>query len=195
MGLCEDRLWLLGRIDFLPRPAGVANIDARIPAPRLHFRQRGFHMNMRCLLLSLLTGLTLPAAASQPDGTYECSYEVKARCTTGSASIEFKGGLVRKVVFGNFYCDAEGNPAYGCRLELERGTNEDRWRQFGERTQIDLSKPANRSQSDTVVVAVETNGLRLDLTNTQSTGKCGAAAELPQWVQIERKSKKCKLRL
>jgi len=152
-------------------------------------------MNLRCLFLLALAGLALPAAASEPDGTLECSYEVKARCTSGTASVEFKDGLVRKVVFGNFYCGADGTPAYGCRLELERGTNEDRWRQFGERTEIDLSKPANRRQKDTVVVGVEKDGLRLDLTNTQSTGKCGAAGELPQWVLIERKAKKCKLRL
>ncbi len=152
-------------------------------------------MNSRIVLLLALAAWTLPCTAGEVEGFFECSYEVKGRCTYGSAIIEMKNGQAQNFIFGNYFCGTEDRWGDSCHLESTRGTGTDRWREYGTKTEIELGKPTNRSQRDTVLIFVERDQLRLDFTGTQSSGKCGTTAELPQWLVLERKSKKCKVRL
>ncbi|MBI3149584.1 MAG: hypothetical protein HYZ17_13830 [Betaproteobacteria bacterium] len=142
-----------------------------------------------------LAAWMLPVVAAEPDGVFTCSYEIKKPCTQGSVSVEWIGGLVQKLTFENFFCGTAGRPGYSCTLESTRSGGEDRWRQQGSKTEIELGSPFNSEEKDTVLISVERDTFRFDFSSTQSGGKCGAGAQLPQSIALDRKSKKCSVRL
>lgn len=141
-----------------------------------------------------LAAWTLPLVAAEPEGVFTCSYEIRKPCTQGSVSIEWKGGQAQKIAFENFFCGVAGRPGYSCSLESARSGGEDRWRQQGSKTEIELGHPFNPDEKDTVLISVEKDIFRVDFSGTQSGGKCGAGAELPQTLALDRKSKKCSVR-
>ncbi len=112
-----------------------------------------------------------------------CEYEVKARCTSGAATVTLRNGLLSKLEVTVFYCGLRGHPGYSCTIDSSRDEKDDTWSDEDGATVIANGAPFNPDAPDRVKVTVG-KSVSIDFAEAQSLGRCGAGAELPQAIVI-----------
>lgn len=146
------------------------------------------------LVLWAAQAVSAAEPAGQPSDKFSCSYDIKRRCTSGTAEVELQQGRPRRVNFENFVCGLPGAPGYTCTVE-STADGKDKWQQTGKTTRINFHESWNPDNPDTLTVTAEPSRIVLDFADTQSLGKCGSGAELPDRVVIDPKTKRCEVDL
>ncbi len=148
------------------------------------FRCAGF-------LLPMLSSVLAHAGESE---VRACDFEVKARCASGNARVTLADGKVTRVEVDVFWCALHGQPAFACTIDSSRTDKDAVWSEDSGATVIANGSPFNPNEPDRLKV---TGGrdVSIDLSETQSLGRCGAGAELPQAIVIPAQSAKCRVRL
>ena len=140
---------------------------------------------MKCWLrLATLLALTVAAPVAYAGGEVRsCQYEVKARCTSGEATVTFTRGVFSKLEVTVFYCGLRGRPGYTCMIDSSRSEKDDTWSDEGGATVITNATPFNPDAQDRVKVTIG-EYVSIDFSEAQSAGRCGAGAELPKAIVI-----------
>lgn len=123
-----------------------------------------------------------------------CEFEVKARCASGDARVTLAQGAVIRVEVDVYWCALHGHPPFACTIDSSRTGQDSVWSEDGGATLIANGSPWNPDQSDRVKVTVGRD-VSIDLSETQSLGRCGAGAKLPQTIVIPAQGKICRVRL
>ena len=140
---------------------------------------------MKCSLgFAALLALTVAAPIAHAGGEVRsCQYEVKARCTSGEATVTFTRGVFSKLEVTVVYCGLRGRPGYTCMIDSSRAEKDDVWSDEGGATVIASGTPFNPDAPDRVKVTVG-KYVSIDFSEAQSAGRCGAGAELPKAIVI-----------
>ena len=93
-----------------------------------------------------------------------------------------------------FWCGLPGRPGYTCTIDAVRGDADSKWSEDGGTTLISNAVPWNASQPDRVKVTVDRD-VSIDFKETQSLGRCGAGAELPETIVIPAEKGACRVQL
>jgi len=123
-----------------------------------------------------------------------CEFEVKARCASGDARVTLAQGAVIRVEVDVYWCALHGHPPFACTIDSSRTGQNSVWSEDGGATLIANGSPWNPDQPDRVKVTVGRD-VSIDLSETQSLGRCGAGAKLPQTIVIPAQGKICRVRL
>lgn len=123
-----------------------------------------------------------------------CDFELKARCTTVDARVTLEDGAVKRVEVGVFMCGLPHRPGYTCTIDSSRGDENSQWSEDAGATVIANTSPANPDEPDRVRVTVGKN-VSIDLSETQSLGRCGAGAALPRAIVVPVQKGACRVRL
>jgi hypothetical protein len=121
-----------------------------------------------------------------------CDFEVKARCASGDARVTLTGGAVIRLEVNAYWCALHGSPPFVCTIDSSRSDHSAVWSEDGGSTLIDNASPWNPERPDRVKVTVGRN-VTIDLSETQSLGRCGAGAELPRALVIPAQSAACRV--
>ncbi len=140
-----------------------------------------------------VTAMTGFAHAGGPE-VRTCDFEVKARCASGDARVTLADGKVTRVEVDVFWCALHGQPPFACTIDSSRTDKDAVWSDDSGATVIANGSPFNPNEPDRVKV---TGGrdVSIDLSETQSLGRCGAGAELPQTIVIPAQGKICRVKL
>jgi hypothetical protein len=87
-----------------------------------------------------------------------------------------------------------GQPTFICTIDASRTDNNSAWTEDGSATLIANGSPWNPNEPDRVKVTVGRD-VSIDLSETQSLGRCGTGAELPQSITIPAQGKACRVQL
>jgi hypothetical protein len=148
---------------------------------------------LRCACLLLLTPLSgFAHAGGQQIRT--CNFEVKARCASGDARVTLADGAVIRVEVNAYWCALHGRPPFVCTIDSSRTDQGSVWSEEAGATLVANKSPWNPDQPDRVKVTVGRD-VAIDLSETQSLGRCGAGAELPRAMVIPAQGKACRVRL
>ena len=141
-----------------------------------------------------LTALFLAATISlaYADEVRSCDFEVKPRCTSGSASVTLADGAVKSIEVTVVTCGLRGRPGYSCTVDASRGDAESKWSEENGATVIANASPFNPTTPDRVKVTVG-KYISIDMDEAQSAGRCGAGAELPRAIVIPQQKGACKV--
>src|SRR6516165_8519444 len=124
-----------------------------------------------------------------------CEFEVKARCvppvTRASRLRRARSSECRWMFIG---VALHGHPPFACTIDSSRTGQNSVWSEDGGATLIANGSPWNPDQPDRVKVTVGRD-VSIDLSETQSLGRCGAGAKLPQTIVIPAQGKICRVRL
>src|SRR5207237_9099168 len=123
-----------------------------------------------------------------------CEYKVKARCTSGWATVTLTDGVVSKVDVTVFYCGLPGRPGYTCTVNSSRTEKDDTWSDEAGATVITNNSPFTETMPDRVKVTVG-KYVSIDFAEAQSGGRCGAGAELPKAIVIPAQKGACRVLL
>jgi hypothetical protein len=148
---------------------------------------------LRCATLLVLTVLANFAHAEGQE-IRACDFDVKARCASGDARVTLADGKVVRVEVGAYWCALHGQPTFICTIDASRTDNNSAWTEDGSATLIANGSPRNPNEPDRVKVTVGRD-VSIDLSETQSLGRCGAGAELPQSITIPAQGKACHAQL
>lgn len=148
---------------------------------------------LRCAAIAVLTALAGFAHADDQD-IRACEFEIKARCASGDTRVTLAHGAVIRVEVDVFWCALHGHPPFACTIDSSRTDHDSVWSQDEGATLIANGSPRNPDQPDRVKVTVGRD-VSIDLDETQSLGRCGAGAELPQSIVIPLQGKTCRVRL
>ena len=108
--------------------------------------------------------------------------------------MEFKAGEPVKLSVNAFWCGRPGAPGYTCTVEYNRTGDDSKWSRQGAAYVIDNASPANPDRPDRMVLTVGKD-ISLDLEDAQSSGACGAGAELPRAIVMPAGAKTCRVTL
>ena len=152
----------------------------------------------RLVLLAVfpaLTTVSLFAHAAEED-IRSCDFEVKPRCASGDARVTISHGAVTRVEVDVYWCalHERAAPPFACTIDSSRTDEDAVWTEDAGATLIVNGSPFNPDQPDRVKVTVG-HDVSIDLSETQSLGRCGAGAELPQSIVIPAQGKVCRVRL
>jgi hypothetical protein len=136
----------------------------------------------RRLCLAALLAVTASISMARA-GEQVRSCEIKARCTSGDASVTVADGVVTKLEVNVFFCGLKGRPGYTCTIDSSRSENDHAWSDDGGATVIANGTPFNATVPDRVKVTVG-KYVSIDFAEAQSAGRCGAGAELPKAIVI-----------
>jgi hypothetical protein len=125
---------------------------------------------------------TVLADSSTNSTVYSCEYEVRNGSTSGSASIELRGGLIHKVSFNNFFVGLPGRLGYSCVLEVSRDDKETKWKDNGDEVEVEFPDAQQYAGGNSMTLSITADGFLIDMSNTRSSGNCGAGAELPEKI-------------
>src|ERR1700753_1009990 len=81
-----------------------------------------------------------------------CEYKVKARGTSGSASVTLTDGVVSKLDISGFYSGLPGRPGYTCTVNPSRSEKDDTWSDEAGATVITNNSPFTETMPDRVRV-------------------------------------------
>jgi hypothetical protein len=140
-------------------------------------------------LLLLMTSAPLAHAGEE---VRSCEYKVKARGTSGLATVTLTDGVVSKVDVSVFYAGLRGRPGYTCTVNSSRAEKDDSWSDEAGATVITNGTPFNPTVPDRVRVTVG-KYVSIDLAEAQSLGRCGAGAELPKAIVIPASKGACRV--
>jgi hypothetical protein len=146
-------------------------------------------------VLCFVTLLTLTVAAPVAyagDEVRSCEYEVKARCSSGAATVTLTNGSLSKLEVTVFYCGLRGRPGYTCMIDSSRAEKDDSWSDEGGATVIASGTPFDPTAPDRVKVTVG-KYVSIDFSEAQSAGRCGAGAELPKAIVIPAAKGACRV--
>jgi hypothetical protein len=139
---------------------------------------------MRPILVASVFAMTMSAPlAHAGEEVRSCEYKVKARGTSGLASVTLTDGVVSKVDVSVFYSGLPGRPGYTCTVNPSRSEKDDTWTDEAGVTVITNNEPFVSTMPDRVKVTVG-KYVSIDFAEAQSAGRCGAGAELPQAIVI-----------
>jgi hypothetical protein len=150
---------------------------------------------MKHLILAFLLAVTTSAGAAHADGqgVRHCEFEVKARCASGYATVTLVNGVVKRLEISAFWCGLKGRPGYTCTVDSTRGDDNDAtWTDDGGATVITNATPFTATEPDRIKVTVG-KYVSIDMAETQSAGRCGAGAELPQAIVIPATKGACRV--
>jgi hypothetical protein len=136
--------------------------------------------------------LTASIGLAHADEVRSCDFEVKPRCTSGSASVTLADGAVKSVEVTVVTCGLRGRPGYTCMIDASRGDTESKWSEENGATAIANASPFNPTAPDRVKVTVG-KYVSIDMDEAQSLGRCGAGAELPRAIVIPAAKGACKV--
>jgi hypothetical protein len=147
----------------------------------------------RSLPFAALPALMLGASiAYAGDDVRSCEYKIKARCSSGEASVTLTDGALSKLEVTVFYCGPHGRPGYTCMIDSSRAEKDDAWSNEGGATVIANGTPFNPDAPDRVKVTVG-KSISIDFSEAQSAGRCGAGAELPKAIVIPATKGACRV--
>jgi hypothetical protein len=131
-----------------------------------------------------LTTVTRFAHAAGQD-IRACEFEVKPRCASGDARVTISHGAVTRVEVNVYWCALHGRaaPPFACTIDSSRTDKDAVWTEDAGAILIANGSPFNPNEPDRVKVTVG-HDVSIDLSETQSLGRCGAGAELPQSIVI-----------
>lgn len=150
------------------------------------------------MVLTLLFFILSDSVFAQNTGeqsVYSCTYEVASRGTSGSAAIEVRGNEIQKVSLENFFQGLPGKLGYRCTLEASRDDKETKWTSVSTGVEIEFSDTPTYGAGDSMLVTPNAEGFLIDLSNTRSSGRCGAGAELPEKITILKSTSKCDVKM
>ena len=144
------------------------------------------------LVPTLFVGL---AHADEQD-VRACEFEIKARCASGDARVTLADGKVIRLEVNVYWCALHGRaaPPFTCTIDSSRADKDAVWTENAGATLIANGSPFNPNEPDRVKVTVGPD-VSIDLDETQSLGRCGSGAELPQSIVIPAKGKACRVQL
>jgi hypothetical protein len=150
---------------------------------------------LRCIPLVALTVLAGFAHADEQD-IRTCEFEIKPRCASGDARVTLSHDAVTRLEVDIYWCALHGRaaPLFACTINSSRGDEDSQWSEEGGATLIANKSAFNPDQPDRVKVTVGRD-VSIDLDETQSLGRCGAGAELPQAIVIPARKGVCQVRL
>jgi hypothetical protein len=150
---------------------------------------------LSCAALLVLTLLAGVAHAEEQD-IRACGFEVKARCASGDARVTLAHGDVVRVEVDVYWCALQGRgaPPFACMIDSSRTDTDSVWTEDAGATLIANGSPRNPDQPDRVKVTIGRD-VSIDLSETQSLGRCGAGAELPRAIVIPAQGSACRVRL
>jgi hypothetical protein len=122
-----------------------------------------------------------------------CEFEVKARCASGEARVTLADRVVIRVEVNVYWCALHGRPPFVCTIDSSRTDQASVWSKEAGATLVTNKSPWNAQQPDRVKVSVGRN-VSIDLSETQSLGRCGAGAELPRAMVIPAHKSVCRVR-
>jgi hypothetical protein len=134
------------------------------------------------------------AASVRADETRACNFAVKARCVSGDARVVLADGAVKSIEVNVIWCGLAGRPGYACTIDSSRGDTDSVWSEDGGASLISNASPWNAHQPDRVKVTVGRD-VSIDLRDTQSLGRCGAGAALPETIVIPAQKGACRVQL
>ena len=152
----------------------------------------GRHEALIYLVVLLVATTSARIAHAAGAEIHSCDFEVKARCVSGDARVTLADGAVKRVEVEVYWCGLPHRPGYLCTIDSSRGDEDSQWSENGGATLIANTAPANPNEPDRVKVTVGKN-VSIDLGETQSLGRCGAGAALPQAIVIP--AQKCACRV
>ena len=145
----------------------------------------------RPIALSLLLLMLAASGAGAVDHVVRhCDFAVKSRCASGDAEVTLNGTAVTRIGIDVVWCGQAGSPGYTCTIDSSRGDRDSKWSDDGAATIIANTAPFTPGQPDQIRVTVGRN-VSIDLKQTQSVGRCGAGAELPQAIVIPAHGQAC----
>ena len=146
------------------------------------------------IYLFVLLALTTSACIAHAAGTeiHACDFAVKTRCVSGDARVTLADGVVKRIEVGVYWCGRPHGPTYICMIDSSRGVDDPQWSEDGGATLIANTSPANPDEPDRIKVTVGKN-VSIDLGESQSLGRCGAGAELPQAIVIPAQKGACRV--
>ena len=121
---------------------------------------------------------------------HSCKYAVAERGTSGQATVEILDGAIVRVDVTVAYAGLPDRPGYSCTLEASGGDPTTRWSRNGAVTEIAFAADPHGPE-DLVVITQGEREFVIDLSNTWSSGRCGAGAELPARLTIPRAGGTC----
>ncbi len=149
------------------------------------------HFKYPAILLLMVTA-SIGIASAGGTETRVCEFEVKARCTSGAASVTLADGVVRSIAVDVFRCGLPGRPGYRCTINSSRDDKESLWSEEAGATLIANPSPFDATRADRVKVTVG-RYVSIDLDEAQSLGRCGAGAELPRAIVIPAQGRTCRV--
>lgn len=144
----------------------------------------------------ICTTVLLAAATAtlnvRADEVRACNFEVKARCASGDARVTLGNGTVKRIDVNVFWCGLPGRPGYTCTINSTRGGSDAKWSDDDGATLISNTSPWSAAFPDRIKVTVDRD-VSLDFKETQSLGRCGAGAELPETLVIPAQKGACRV--
>lgn len=145
-------------------------------------------------LICLAVLVAAATASVRAEETRACSFEVKARCASGDARITLAEGTVKRIEVTMYWCGLTGHPGYTCTIDSTRGDSDSRWSDDAGVTLIDNRSPWTTALPDRIKVTVAQD-VAIDFKETQSLGRCGAGAALPEALTIPAQKGACRVKL
>jgi len=138
---------------------------------------------------SLASGLVVARA----DEIRACDFKLKSGCVAGDAKVTLADGKVQHLEFDIVWCGLhKGAPGYTCMIDASRTDGGSEWRQDGSATVV-TSSSDTPTEPDRITVTVG-RFVSIDFAHAQSSGRCGAGAELPRALVIpERTGRPCRV--
>jgi hypothetical protein len=148
---------------------------------------------LRILCFATLLTLTVAApVAHARNAVRSCEYEVKARCSSGAATVTLTDGRLSKLEVTVFYCGLRGRPGYTCMIDSSRAEKDESWSDEGGATVMASGTPFHLDAPDRAKVTVG-KYVSIDFSEAQSAGRCGAGAELPKAIVIPATKGACRV--
>lgn len=125
-----------------------------------------------------------------------CEFEIKSRCASGDARVTLSQGSVIRVEVDVYWCALHGRaaPPFACTIDSSRTDKDAVWTDDAGATLIANGSAFSPNEPDRVKVTVG-DDVSIDLSETQSLGRCGAGAELPRSIVIPAHGKVCRVEL
>lgn len=140
----------------------------------------------------LVLGNAVTVCPAESELVRACEFTVKPRCASGEARATFSAGELTKLAINVYWCGLPGKLGYSCVVEYARSDNNSSWAESGGVITIENRSPANPSLPDRIKVTANRH-ISIDLEETQSSGTCGAGAELPRAIVIPERKDTCRV--
>lgn len=140
----------------------------------------------------LFLGCALPVCRADAEFVRACDFEVKSRCASGEARATFNGTELTKLAIDVYWCGSQGKPGYSCVVDYSRNDKNSSWSEVAGTVLIENRSPWNPSLPDRIKVKVGKH-VSIDLEEAQSSGTCGAGAELPRAIVISEGKAACRV--
>ncbi|HWG05277.1 MAG TPA: hypothetical protein VG271_09725 [Beijerinckiaceae bacterium] len=149
-------------------------------------------IRVRHLIALTSAMMSIGSADAQSVVSRSCNFSIKARCVSGDAHLTLADGTVTSIEINVDWCGLRGQPAYSCSISSSRGDKDSLWSDEQGATLISNASPFSAQQPDRVKVTVG-RFVSIDMQETQSLGRCGAGAELPEAIVMPERGNACRI--